>query len=101
MGGNLPKRIRRIGSIKAELITKSREAALSAIRVFNERRKLCLKWEDMFYDADGRYRIGLMAVFNPPPNAPGPTEWEKGEGFLSGGLPSLGKGDSSVLEESF
>jgi hypothetical protein len=29
-------RIRRIGSIKAELIAKSREAALSAIRVFND-----------------------------------------------------------------
>jgi hypothetical protein len=56
-----------------------------------ERRKLCLKWEDVFYDAGRSYRIGLMAVFNPPPNAPGPVEWEKGEGFLSGGLPSLGR----------
>jgi len=57
----------------------------------NESRKLCLKWEDMFYDSRARYRISLMAVFSPPPNAPGPTVWEKGEGFFPGGLPSLGK----------
>jgi len=56
-----------------------------------EARKLCLKWEEMFYDSAGRYRVVLFAVFNPPPNAPGPVEWERGEGFLVGGLPSLGR----------
>ena len=30
------KRTRRVGSLKAELITKSREAALGAIRIFND-----------------------------------------------------------------
>lgn len=30
------KRVRKVGSIKAELVAKSREAALSAIRVFND-----------------------------------------------------------------
>ena len=30
------KRIRKVGSIKAELVAKSREAALSAIRIFND-----------------------------------------------------------------
>ena len=30
------KRIRRVGSIKDELLTKSREAALAAIRIFND-----------------------------------------------------------------
>jgi hypothetical protein len=34
-GGTMSKRIRRVGSIKSELLKKSREAALAAIQIFN------------------------------------------------------------------
>jgi hypothetical protein len=57
----------------------------------NESHKLCVRWEDSFFDRPGHYRLSVLMVFNPPPNAPGPTVWEKGEGFFPGGLPSLGK----------
>lgn len=56
-----------------------------------ESGKLCLKWEEMFYDENGRYRVSALIVFNDPPNAPPRPAWEKGDGSFSGGLPSLGK----------
>jgi hypothetical protein len=57
----------------------------------NDKGKPCVKWESFAIDKAGSYRIALILVFNRPPNAPGPVEWEKGDGFLPGGLPSLGK----------
>lgn len=42
-------------------------------------------------DELGAFRVCLLGVLTPPPNRPGPTAWEPGQGFCSGGIPTLGK----------
>ena len=37
------------------------------------------------------YELQVLIVFSPPRNRPAPVEWDRGTGFFSGGLPTLGR----------